>query len=50
MRADRLAKENKAESGEATADEPSTNSEEKPSNNTANPPADPEVDLNRIPF
>ena len=50
MRADRLAKENKAESGEATADEPSTNSEEKPSNNTANPPADPEVDLSRIPF
>lgn len=50
MRADRLAKENKAESGEVTADEPSTNSEEKPSNNTANPPADPEVDLSRIPF
>lgn len=50
MRADRLAKENKVESGEATADEPSTNSEEKPSNNTANPPADPEVDLGEIPF
>lgn len=50
MRADRLAKEHKAENGEATADEPSTNSEEKPSNNTANPPADPEIDPSRIPF
>lgn len=50
MRANRLAKERKAEISETTTDKPSANIEEKPSSDTANPPADLEVDLNRIPF
>ncbi|MBR3236313.1 hypothetical protein IKF92_01340 [Candidatus Saccharibacteria bacterium] len=50
MRADRLARERKAESSETTTDKPSADSEEKPSSDTTNPPADPEVDLSRIPF
>ena len=50
MRADRLARERKAESSETSADNPSADTEEKSSSDTANPPADPAVDLSRIPF
>lgn len=50
LRANRLAKERKAESSETTTDKPSADIEEKPSSDTANPPADPEVDLGEIPF